>query len=95
MEIMPPKLNIDLSTPEALSAARVILAQHAHDLIQLTRALGETGEVRDFVLGVAAIATVVSDDDCRSFLAVVAPLRATYQIRARVQAMQRTPGGQV
>jgi hypothetical protein len=90
---MPPKLNIDLSTPEALNAARLVLARHAHDLLRDLRAVGETGEVLHLAFGVQAVAMIVSADDCRSFLAVLAPLRATYQIRARVQAMQRIPGG--
>lgn len=91
---MPPKLNIDLSTPEALNAARLVLAQHAYDLLRDLRAVGETGEVRDFVFGVQAVAMGLDADDCRSFLAVLAPLRATYQIRARVHLQTRAPGGQ-
>lgn len=89
-----PKLNIDLSAPEALAAARSILAQHAHELLRNLCTIGESGEVAIFVHGAYIDAPSASADDCRSLLALLGPMRAAYEIRARVHLQTRAPGGQ-
>lgn len=89
-------MRLDLDDPATLSAARIVLAQHAHDLLRDLRQLRseEIEEVTTFALAIQVRAFKGDAAEVMEWLAQLAPLRTAYQIRARVQKMQRAPGGQ-